>query len=242
MKTLIDKIAVVAGASRGIGRAVAITLAHHGCDVALIARDREALCKTATEVKMAGRHALVCAIDMANLHEIQQAAEQIQRTFGTVDILYNGVAGSLEDDIYNAEPTAIARFVQTTVTGAIWLTQALLPLMHGPDAHIMNIVTDWAMPNTSGPSTFVAGKYGLLGFGQALSKEVLAQGVRVTNILPGDVASDLSLHASVAEVTEKYGISKIPLSDLVEVIVLILKLDLAKIDQIIITPADPQYG
>jgi len=242
MKTLTDKIAVVAGASRGIGRAVAITLARHGCDVALIARDREALCNTATEVQMAGRQALVCAIDIAHLQEVQQAAEEIQAAFGTVDIFYNGVAGALEDDIYHAEPAAIAHFVHTTLTGSIWLTQVLLPLMHGSDAHIINIVTDWAMPNTTGPSTFVAGKYGILGFGQALSKEVLAQGVRVTNILPGDVASDLSPHASVAEVTEKYGISKIPLSDLVEVIVLILKLDLAKIDQIIITPADPQYG
>jgi NADP-dependent 3-hydroxy acid dehydrogenase YdfG len=242
MKTLTDKIAVVAGASRGIGRAVAITLARHGCDVALLARDREALCKTASEVNMTGRQALVCAIDMANWREVQQAVEQIQATFGIVDILYNGVAGALEDNIYNAEPGAIANFVQTTLTGSIWLTQALLPLMQRPGAHIINIITDWAMPNTCGPSTFVAGKYGVLGFGQALSKEVLAQGVRVTNILPGDVASDLSIHASVAEVTEKYGISKIPLSDLVEVIVLILRLDLAKIDQIIITPADPQYG
>lgn len=242
MKSLTGKIAVVAGASRGIGRAVAIALARHGCDIALIARDQKELAQTATEVKEAGQKTIVCAIDIANLEEVQQAAEQIQKTFGSVDILYNGVAGSLEENIYDADPSAIANFIQATLTGTIWLTQSLLPLMKGPDAYVINIITDWAMPNTSGPSTFVAGKYGLLGFGQALSKEVLAQGVRVTNILPGDVASDFGIDTSLKEVTDTYGISKIPLCDIIEVILLLLRLDLAKIDQIIITPIDPNYG
>lgn len=242
MKSLTDKIAVVAGASRGIGRAVAITLARHGCDVVLVARDQGALLQTATEVKKTGRKALVCAADISNLNEIQHIVGQIQTTFGNVDILYNGVAGELEDTVYDADPDAIASFIQTTLVGAIWLTQALLPLMKGASAHIINIITDWAVSNTSGPSTFVAGKYGVLGFGQALSKEVLAQGVRVTNILPGDVASDLSIDDSLEEVTDTYGISKIPLNDLVEVILLILRLEIAKIDQIIMTPTDPQYG
>jgi short-subunit dehydrogenase len=98
------------------------------------------------------------------------------------------------------------------------------------------------MPNTSGPSTFVAGKYGLLGFGQAVSKEVLPRGVRVTNILPGDVASDFSIDDNLQKVVGKYGISKIPLNDLVEIILLTLKLELAKIDQIVVTPIDPNYG
>lgn len=242
MRTLTDKVAVISGASRGIGRAVAVTLARHGCDLALVARNQIELERTAKEVRKTGRQAMVYALDITNLREVHQAANQISSDFGHVDILYNGISGNLENDIYTAEPTAIANFVQTTLVGSIWFTQALIPLMKRPTTHIINIITDWAMPNTSGPSTFVAGKYGLLGFGQALAKEVLEQGIRVTNILPGDVASDLSIDDSIQTVSEHYGISKVPLGDLVEVIVLILKLDLAKIDQIIITPLDPQYG
>ncbi len=241
MRSLANKVAVVAGASHGIGAAVAVALAREGCDVALIARSEDELEQTAYAVEREGRRAYICVTDISDLREVQHAVRHIREQFGRVDILYNGVAGSLEDDVYNADPQEIAHFMQSTLTGAIWLTQGLLPLMRSSQAHIVNIITDWAQPNTTGPSSFVAGKYGLLGFGQALSREVLAQGVRVTNILPGDVASDLSLDDSLETVIEQYGISKIPLSDLVEVILLTLKLDSAKVDQLILTPVDPEY-
>jgi len=242
MKSLINKVAVLAGANGGIGSAVALSLAQEGCNLVLLARNGEQLQQTADEIKsLTDCKVLVCPTDLSSFAAVQQTIARIQRVFKRVDILYNGVAGRLEDSIFEANPEEIGYFIQSTLTGTIWLTQGLLPLMPGSEAHIVNMITDWAMPNTSGPSTFVAGKYGLLGFGQALSKEALPRGVRVTNILPGDVASNLPLQKNTEEVVETYGVSKIPLSDIVNVILLCLKLELAKIDQLVLTPVDPEY-
>lgn len=238
MRSLVNTVGVIAGASRGIGAALAVALAREGCDVALLARSADGLAQTASAVEQAGRQACICVTDLAERQEIQQTVARIQARFGGVDLLYNGVAGTLEEDVYSADQEEIGHFIQSTLTGAIWLTQALLPLMR-PPAQIVNIITDWAQPNMAGPSTFVAGKSGLLGFGQALSQEVRGQGIRVTNLLPGDVASDLSLDQSLHSVRERYGNRKIALSEVVEVILLTFRLESATVDHLLLTPLDP---
>ncbi len=238
MRSLENRVAVVAGASRGIGAALALALAREGCEVALLARSGEGLARTAQAIEPTGQHACLCVTDLTDWQAIQQTVGRIKARFGRVDLLYNGVAGSLEEDIFHAAPQEISTFLHSTLTGTIWLTQSLLPLM-GEGSHIVQIITDWAQPNTTGPSSFVAGKYGVLGFGQALSQEVRAQGIRVTNLLPGDVASELSLDEPLARVRERYGTSKMAVSELVEVILLILKLSSARVDHLLLTPVDP---
>jgi NAD(P)-dependent dehydrogenase (short-subunit alcohol dehydrogenase family) len=241
MKSLQNTVAVIAGASKGIGAAVAVALAREGCDLALIARNEAGLEKTADLVRQAGRQALVCPTDLSNSESVQTAANKIGETYKQVDVLYNGVAGGLEKNIFDAQPAQVDLFIRTTLTGSIWLTHAMMPLMNPTESHVINMISDWALPRTSSPSTYVAGKYGLLGFGWALSKEALPKGVRVTNILPGDIASRLTLDDGPELAAEKFGTSKIPLIDFVNVVLLILKLQVAKIDYLIMTPSDPNY-
>ncbi len=241
MRSLKNCVAVVTGASRGIGRAVAIALAREGCDIVAVARDAEALEGTARSVRAARQRAFVQPTDLSRLLDIEATVDAIQRLTPRVDILYNGAAGQAEEDIYGIDCRQIGDFIQSTLTGTIWLTKLLLPVMPA-GSHIINIVTDWALPNSGGPSTFVAGKCGILGFGQALSKEVIKKGIRVTNILPGDVASDLALDDGIAAVAARHGEKMIPLADLIGIMLAAIRLDSAKIDQIVITPSDPNYG
>lgn len=241
MKSLNGKIAVVTGASKGIGAALAITLAREGCDIILVARNKDGLMKTADEVKKTGKQALVISADVSNLKEIERIGNEIQSNFDRVDILYNGIGDDLEDDIFEADPERLAYSIQTVLIGNMCVTQKILPFMKESGGHVINVITDWAMPNTNGPSIFVAGKYGLKGFGQALSKEVIANGVKVTNILPGDTASEFGVDDQLELVTKKYGDKKISLADILAIILLCLKLESSKIDQVLISPINPEY-
>lgn len=240
MNEIRQKKAVVAGASRGIGAAFAVCLARAGYDVALIGRAKSDLGKTAARIIDAGRNAVVCAGDLGKHRDVEEMVSKIEQEFGYVDVLYNGVAGTVDAPLSEVSEAEVEEMVRDTVVGTIWLTKGLLPIVNEGGC-ILNIITDWAMPNSSGPTTFVAAKYGVLGFGQALAREVVGRRIKVTNVLPGDTASDVDIDEPMTSIERMYGDSKMPLSELIKVLLLAISLKNARIDEIVLTPTDPGY-
>ncbi len=186
MASLKGQIALVTGASRGIGRATAWRLAQAECDVALRARSEEELRTLAWEIKTAGREALAIPTDLRDAEQIRAAIDQALTYFGRVDILVNN-AGlwryALAQDLSLEDWDEM---FDVNLRGVFLCSKYLLPSMlerkHG---HIVNIGSVSGLFGETLGAGYCATKWGLRGFTQSLYKEVGPRGVRVTLVEPG---------------------------------------------------------
>jgi 3-oxoacyl-[acyl-carrier protein] reductase len=243
MSSLEGKVAVITGASYGIGRAVSIGLAREGCDVVLVARGEGGLQATASRVREAGRKAVVCQADISKIDDIQRLASIVQSEFGHLDILWNGAFGWIDGPIEQNPEADLAYFVDSSVRGPILVTRALMPLLlQSSSPHIINVSADWEFPANNGISAFIAAKRAIAGLGIALAKEKWAK-VKITNLHPADVASvGYDLDDPVEEVVAKTNNAKIPLRELVDLVIFVLKLDHMVVHQIDFKPIRQEIG
>ncbi len=184
-------IAVVTGASRGIGKGVALALAREGCDVVLAARDRAALEGVARDIESLGRRALVVSTDVRDAAQIDALAHQTLEHFGRADILINnaglGHFGPVDE-------LAVERFdemIAVNLRGAFLCTRAFVPAMKrqggGAIVNIASVAGLVGNPNLSG---YNASKFGLMGFSEATMLELRHFGIKVIAICPGSTATD----------------------------------------------------
>jgi 3-oxoacyl-[acyl-carrier protein] reductase len=181
-----EKISIVTGAGRGLGKVIALALAKEGGRLVLLARTKAELESVATSATDLGASTLVIAADLRKPQEITAAIKQTLDTFGTIDVLINNAGFSpqlrlvtetqLEDWNHVFELNARAPFL---------LSQACLPTMLKKNSgHIINIITAAVELSIGTISSYRASKAALLAFAQCLREEVKSHGVRVTNILP----------------------------------------------------------
>lgn len=237
MRTLKNNLALVTGASHGIGKAVAIGLARAGCDVILIARRKEELDEVAKRIRGVGQRAFVYAIDLGKPDSIKTTLDAISQQFKKLDILWNGAFGWVDGPLEAIDAERIGAFLDSSIRGTILLTQGLLCLLLRADHPcIMNVCADWEFPPNTGLSVFIAAKRAIAGFGIALTKEKPGR-LRVTNLYPADIASvGFDIDDDPAVVFAQHGDSKIPLKEFVELIVFIASLEHTIIHQIDIKP------
>ena len=243
MSSLEGKVAVITGASYGIGRAVAIGLARAGCDVVLVARGEEGLEETASRVREANRRAEVCTADLAKLDDVRRVAEVVESKYGQLDILWNGACGWIEGPLEQNDEEALAYFLDSSVRGPLQVTRALLPLMLRSSApHIINVAADWEFPENDGLTAFIAAKRAVAGMGIALAKEKWSR-VKVTNLHPADVASeDYDLDDPVDKIAKETERTMIPLSELVDLVLFILRLEHTIVHQVDLKPLKQDIG
>jgi 3-oxoacyl-[acyl-carrier protein] reductase len=212
---------VVTGASRGLGRATALAFARQGAHVAILARSSEGLSETA------GQGPLDCPLlamptDLTRHPSVVQSADEILRQFGRVDVLVHNAAGWVTGALDGLDPATAAEIVLSTVVGAMWLTQRLLPgLRASKHACIINVASTAALPGADPAHSsvaFVAAKRGLVGFGEALGTELRPQGIGVTNLYPGAFHSDSPLAASAERVRRDFGPEAMGAADVVDAI------------------------
>lgn len=183
MSELKDTVAMVTGASRGIGFAIAARLAKEGAEVVMTARNAEALRKAAKQVP--GKAVPVVA-DVTSPRDVARLFRRVKKLYGRLDTLVN-CAG-----VFTYKPfreTTLKEWnnnLETNLTAPFLMTQAALPLLAGVEhPHIVNILSissTRAFPNCS---AYTASKFGALGLTRVLRKELQPQGVRLTAILPG---------------------------------------------------------
>ena len=182
MTTIQDKVAVVTGAGRGIGRAVAVELARMGARVVVAARSSSEVEETA---RMIGNASAV-STDVRNKDEVHRLLDHAASNFGPVDILVNaagvGVSGPLVD-FTDGDYDAI---LDTNLKGVFFASRCVLPSMIARrTGHIINIASIAGKVGSANLAVYCASKFGLVGFTQSLAEEVRQHGIRVSLVCPG---------------------------------------------------------
>ena len=194
-QSLRNRVALVTGASSGIGEATAIALAAAGARVAVAARRRDRLEAVANKIRADGGEALVVGADFGVEAEAQRAVHETEKAFGRLDILVNNAGVMYLEPVIEADLARWRRMVEINVLGLIAATQAALPGMRARgDGHIVNIASTAGRIATPTAAAYAATKFGVVGFSEALRKEIYRDRVRVSVIEPGVVETELREH------------------------------------------------
>jgi len=202
MSSLTGKIALVTGASQGIGRACALELAKAGATVALAARNLEKLTTVAAEIAAAGGTARPYALDVASEDSIKSAAKQILTDLGAVHILVNN-AGITKDGL--ALRMKLADFddvLRTNLTGSFLLTQAVISsMMKARWGRVINITSVVGETGAAGQANYAASKAGLIGLTKSLAREFASRAITVNAIAPGFIQTAMTDDLTEAQKT-----------------------------------------
>ncbi len=195
--SLQDQVALVTGASSGIGAAVARHLGRANAKVVLAARNQSALARVAREVVALGGQALIQPTDVRDATQCQRLIQRAQEQWGRLDILINNAGLGFSNPVGQLDPDEVRQQIETNLLGVIWCSNAAVPLMRqqrsGTIINIGSVAGRIGMPTTS---VYSATKFGLDGFTQSLHSEVAAHGIDVVLLNPGFVATDFSRRAS----------------------------------------------
>lgn len=194
---LSGQVAVVTGAGRGIGAAIARQLAGLGATAVLCGRTKSTLDETARTILDAGGKTEVIPCDVTVLHQLEYAAARVDSTFGRVDILVNNAGvGGFNDTLHTLPPEEWDRILNTNLRGVYYAIRAFAPLMiREYGGHIINISSLAGKNALPKGAAYAASKWGLNGLTYSVAEELRSQNVRVSVICPGSVDTELSPHA-----------------------------------------------
>lgn len=187
-----DKIAVITGGGRGLGRVIALACAREGADLVLASRSVEALQETRAEVESLGREALIVPTDIRRENSVRNLAEQALARFGHIDILVNntGITGPTAP-LWEITPAEWEETFAVNVTGAYLCCRAFLPSMiERRSGSILFISSMTGKRALFGRSPYAAGKLALVGLARTLAWETGPYGIRVNVISPGPIEGE----------------------------------------------------
>ena len=197
MTRLAEKIAVITGSGRGIGRAIAVAFAAEGADVVLAARSGAELDAVAGEIRALGRSAVPVPADVIRRGDVDALAGAVRREFGRLDILVNNAGGGLEKrSILDSDPDLWVEDVTVNCISAYLVSRALLPLMiESGGGRVINVGSGMGHRPTASGCAYHVGKAGLWMFTRCLAEEVWQHNVTVNELIPGPVATRLTAGA-----------------------------------------------
>ena len=191
-----DKVALVTGASSGIGRATALALSGAGMRVAVGARrvDRLGLLGDAARGSVTALH-----LDVTDPESVQAAVDRVMEEHGRLDVLINNAGLMLNGMVLGADIDDWRRMVDTNLLGSMYATHAALPHLLESKGHVVQVSSTAGRIVSPGSGVYAATKFGISAFTEALRQEVTARGVRVTLIEPGFVSTELTSHITDPE-------------------------------------------
>ncbi len=193
MSLLANKVAVVTGAGRGIGRAVALAYARMGADVACVSRTEENSAKAAAEVEALGRRAWAVAVDVSDTAAVDAAAGKILDDAGRVDILVNNAGVTRDNLLMRMSEEEWDTVINTNLKGAFNFTKALTrPFIKQRSGRIINIASVIGLIGNAGQSNYAASKAALIGFTKSIAKELAPRGITANAIAPGFIETDMT--------------------------------------------------
>lgn len=193
MSLLAGRVALVTGASQGIGRAIALELAKQGAQVALAARNEGKLADVKAEIEAAGGVAAAFALDVASEESIKAGAKAVIAHFGKVDILVNN-AGITKDTLaLRMKLQDFEDVIRTNLTGAFLLTQGVISsMMKGRWGRIINITSVVGEVGAAGQANYAASKAGMIGMTKSLAREFASRGITVNAVAPGFIETAMT--------------------------------------------------
>jgi NAD(P)-dependent dehydrogenase (short-subunit alcohol dehydrogenase family) len=190
---LTDKIAIVTGAGRGIGRAIALTFAREGAHIVCANRTPERADAVADEVRMLGRQALPIATDVSQESSVIHMVKRTVETFGTVDILVNNAGIQMRHFVHEIPAEEFKAMLDVNLLGAFYCCKAVLPIMYAKQDGIIIFVNSRSGQQGAGfRAAYCASKAGQIGLMESLAQESRAHGVRVNTITPVGVKTDMT--------------------------------------------------
>jgi len=187
------RVAVVTGGSRGLGKAIAKSIASAGAKVALVSRDSNALSAAAAEVRAIGADVDVFQADITDENEVRRVEHDVLSRFGRVDILVNNAGLNVRKPMIEFSLEEWNSVLATNLTGAFLMCRSFVPQMKGRGyGRIINLTSTMSHVSIPGRSAYSASKAGLLGFTKALALELAAEGITVVAISPGPFATEMN--------------------------------------------------
>jgi 3-oxoacyl-[acyl-carrier protein] reductase len=200
MESLKGKNALITGAGKGIGRAVALALAAEGANVGLLARTESQLTEVADEVRKLGVKAATATADVADMAAVNQAVEHLKQELGPIDILINNAGIGTFGKFLEMEPAEWEKIIQVNLMGVYYTTRAVLPEMIGRQTgDIINISSTAGQRGAAVTSAYSASKFAVMGLTESLMQEVRKHNIRVSALTPSTVATELAISNNLTD-------------------------------------------
>ncbi len=200
MNDLKNKNALITGAGKGIGKAIALALAKEGVNVILVARTQQEIDSVAAKVRSLRVKALAITADVADINSVNVAVEKALAEFGTIDILINNAGIAAFGKFLALEPAAWERIIQVNLMGTYYVTRAVLPnMIERQTGDIINISSTAGLSGNALTSAYSASKFAILGLTESLMQEVRKHNIRVTALTPSTVATDMAKELNLTD-------------------------------------------
>jgi 3-oxoacyl-[acyl-carrier protein] reductase len=212
-KFLTDKVALVTGASRGLGQAIARALAQEGAAIAAVARSEDALKDTLDSIRPLGGIAEPFAFDVADEPAVDAAVEKIAARFGRIDVLVNNAGVTRDGLLMRMKAEDWDAVINTNLKGAFHLTKPVGRLMvKQRSGRIINISSVIGLMGNAGQANYAASKAGLIGFTKSVAREFASRGITCNVVCPGFIETDMT--KGLGEDLRRKLLEKIPLARL----------------------------
>ncbi len=207
MEPLTDRVALVTGASRGIGRAIAGALAGRGAKVAICARDADAVRKAADEISPGGGRVLAFPADVSRKPEVRDLVQNVVARWGQIHILVNNAGRNARIPVESEDDAGWLEVLHGSVLGTYYVTREVVRSMpaHG-GGRIINVSSVLGRFGVPGYTAYCTAKHGIIGFTRALALELAPRGITANAICPGWVETEMAAHG-MAETADVLGMT-----------------------------------
>lgn len=193
MTDLKNKNALITGAGKGIGKAIAIALAKEGVNVILVSRTQADVDQLAAETAALGVKSLALSADVSDIHSINSAVEKALNEFKTIDILINSAGIASFGKFLELEPDVWENIIKVNLMGTYYTTRAVIPnMIERQTGDIINISSTAGLNGNALTSAYSASKFAVLGLTDSLMQEMRKHNIRVTALTPSTVATDMA--------------------------------------------------
>ncbi|MBD0724620.1 3-ketoacyl-ACP reductase [Flavobacterium sp. L1I52] len=200
MNDLKNKNALITGAGKGIGKAIALALAKEGVNVILMARTQEEIDNVAAKARSLRVKALALTADVADMDSVNAAVEKALAEFKTIDILINNAGIAAFGKFLELEPADWERIIKVNLMGAYYMTRAVVPnMIERQTGDIINISSTAGLAGNAMTSAYSASKFAVLGLTDSLMQEMRKHNIRVTALTPSTVATDMAKELNLTD-------------------------------------------
>ena len=200
MESLKGKNALITGAGKGLGRAMAIALAHEGVNVGLMARTEADLQELAKEIEDLNVRAVIAVADVSSIDSVNAAVAQIKSKLGVIDILINNAGVGAFGSFMELEPAKWEEIIKINLFGAYYVTRAVLPeMIERKTGDIINVSSTAGQRGAAVTSAYSASKFGLIGLSESLMQEVRKHNIRVSTLTPSTIATSMAIDLKLTD-------------------------------------------